>query len=258
MFQFPHIPFGLVIAAHSLQRFMGSITRDFDSVHIYIDDLLIAKPKAHEHIQQLTTLFESLSDKRILANPTKFGLGKTELKFLGHQITREDTRNGDHKARTALGYTVPSSIQELIHFHDWWTFVVVFPHQRDWKTAFFNVFASWCRKAWSSLSRARTHLCSGSFYYGSCSGASLVLHGSRLVLILSIPSGSTGYECWCNNWRHLFQLDSIIRSHYLLRFCDQSIPWTSISRYCRLSTVGRHKIRCFNNSNNNDSFIIFE
>lgn len=119
MFQFPHIPFGLVIAAHSLQRFMGSITRDFDSVHIYIDDLLIAKPKAHEHIQQLTTLFESLSDKRILANPTKFGLGKTELKFLGHQITREDTRNGDHKARTALGYTVPSSIQELIHFHDW-------------------------------------------------------------------------------------------------------------------------------------------
>jgi hypothetical protein len=116
LFEFLRMPFGLRNAAQTFQRFIDSITRDLDFVHVYIDDLLVASSNVDEHYQHLTLLFQRLSDNRIIVNPDKCELGKTELIFLGHKITPEGISPSEDKVRAIVEYTLPSSVRELKAF----------------------------------------------------------------------------------------------------------------------------------------------
>ncbi|CAH8533730.1 unnamed protein product [Schistosoma turkestanicum] len=113
LFEFLRMPFGLRNAAQTFQRFIDSIVRDFDFVHVYIDDLVIASTNVDEHYQHLKLLFRRLSDNGILINPDKCELGKAEIKFLGHVIRHEGILPCEDKVRTIMEYTVPSSLKEL-------------------------------------------------------------------------------------------------------------------------------------------------
>ncbi|CAI2730875.1 unnamed protein product [Schistosoma spindalis] len=116
LFEFLRMPFGLRNAAQTFQRFIDSIVRDLDFVHVYIDDLLIASSNVDEHYQHLTLLFQRLSDNGIVVNPEKCELGKSEIIFLGHIIRQEGILPCEDKIRAIKEYNVPSSIKELKAF----------------------------------------------------------------------------------------------------------------------------------------------
>ena len=116
LFEFLRMPFGLRNAAQTFQRFIDSITRDLDFVHVYIDDLLIASSNVDEHYHHLTLLFQRLSDNQIVVNADKCELGRSELVFLGHKITREGIQPCEDKVRAILEYPMPSSLKELKAF----------------------------------------------------------------------------------------------------------------------------------------------
>ncbi|CAH8648714.1 unnamed protein product [Schistosoma haematobium] len=110
------MPFGLRNAAQTFQRFIDSIVRDLDFVHVYIDDLLIAPSNVDEHYQHLTLLFQRLSDNGIVVNPDKCELGKREIIFLGHVIKQEGILPCEDKVQAIKEYNVPSSLKELKAF----------------------------------------------------------------------------------------------------------------------------------------------
>ena len=110
------MPFGLRNAAQTFQRFIDSVTRDLDFVHVYIDDLLIASSNVDEHYHHLTLLFQRLSDNRIVVNMDKCELGKQQLVFLGHKVSHEGIKPCEDKVRTIREYTLPSTIKELKAF----------------------------------------------------------------------------------------------------------------------------------------------
>lgn len=116
LFEFLRMPFGLRNAAQTFQRFIDSVTRDLDFVHVYIDDLLIASSNVDEHYHHLTLLFQRLSDHRIVVNPDKCEFGKKELIFLGHTISKEGIKPCEDKVRAVLDYPMPDSIKELRAF----------------------------------------------------------------------------------------------------------------------------------------------
>ncbi|CAI2732366.1 unnamed protein product [Schistosoma spindalis] len=116
LFEFLRMPFGLRNAAQTFQRFIDSIVRDLDFVHVYIDDLLIASSNVDEHYQHLTLLFQRLSDNGIVVNPEKCELGKSEIIFLGHIIRQEGILPCEDKIRAIKEYNVPSSLKELKAF----------------------------------------------------------------------------------------------------------------------------------------------
>ncbi|CAI2729547.1 unnamed protein product [Schistosoma spindalis] len=116
LFEFLRMPFGLRNAAQIFQRFIDSIVRDLDFVHVSIDDLLIASSNVDEHYQHLKLLFQRLSDNGIVVNTEKCELGKSEIIFLGHIIRQEGILPCEDKIRTIKEYNVPSSIKELKAF----------------------------------------------------------------------------------------------------------------------------------------------
>ncbi|CAH8612991.1 unnamed protein product [Schistosoma curassoni] len=116
LFEFLRMPFGLRNAAQTFQRFIDSIVRDLDFVHVYIDDLLIASSNVDEHYQHLTLLFQRLSDNGIVVNPDKCELCKREIIFLGHVIKQEGILPCEDKVQAIKEYNVPSSLKELKAF----------------------------------------------------------------------------------------------------------------------------------------------
>ncbi|CAH8621403.1 unnamed protein product [Schistosoma margrebowiei] len=116
LFEFLRMPFGLRNAAQTFQRFIDSIVRDLDFVHVYIDDLLITSSNVDEHYQHLTLLFQRLSDNGIVVNPDKCELGKREIIFLGHVINQEGILPCDDKVQSRKEYNMPSSLKELKAF----------------------------------------------------------------------------------------------------------------------------------------------
>ncbi|CAH8519923.1 unnamed protein product [Schistosoma margrebowiei] len=116
LFEFLRMPFGLRNAAQTFQRFIDSIVRDLDFVHVYIDDLLIASSNVDEHYQHLTLLFQRFSDNGIVVKPDKCELGKREIIFLGHVINQKDILPCEDKVQAIKEYNVPSSLKELKAF----------------------------------------------------------------------------------------------------------------------------------------------
>ncbi|KAH9586005.1 hypothetical protein MS3_00007070 [Schistosoma haematobium] len=116
LFEFLRMPFGLRNAAQTFQRFIDSIVRDLDFVHVYIDDLLIASSNVDEHYQHLTLLFQRLPDNGIVVNPDKCELGKREIIFLGHVIKQEGILPCEDKVQAIKEYNEPSSLKELKAF----------------------------------------------------------------------------------------------------------------------------------------------
>ncbi|CAH8608307.1 unnamed protein product [Schistosoma intercalatum] len=132
LFEFLRMPFGLRNAAQTFQRFIDSIVRDLDFVHVYIDDLLIASSNVDEHYQHLTLLFQRLSDNGIVVNPDKCELGKREIIFLGHVIKQEGILSCEDKVQAKMEYNVPSSLKEMKAFLDVVNFYRCFiPHAAE-------------------------------------------------------------------------------------------------------------------------------
>lgn len=78
-----------------------------------MDDLLVESPDVDCHIQHLTLLFRILSDNRIVVILDKLELDKTEMMFLGQEITRRGIKTSKDKERESIDYAAPSSIKEL-------------------------------------------------------------------------------------------------------------------------------------------------
>ena len=49
------LPFGLNNAPQIFQRKMDNIFRDYDFIHVYVDDMLISSPTKEHHLDHLNT-----------------------------------------------------------------------------------------------------------------------------------------------------------------------------------------------------------
>ena len=60
--------FGLRNAAQTFQRHIENIIRGLDGCYAYLDDILVASTDQNSHKQELSRLFERLSDHEIRIN----------------------------------------------------------------------------------------------------------------------------------------------------------------------------------------------
>ena len=92
LFEYNFLPFGLRNASSTFQRFIDQVCHGLPYVLPYIDDIIIFSRSEEEHLENLRTFFKRLDKHGIVINATKSEFGKTELKFLGHLVTKEGIR----------------------------------------------------------------------------------------------------------------------------------------------------------------------
>ena len=83
------MPFGLVNAAQTFQRFIDQALHGLSCSYAYLDDILVASKDADEHREHLRHVFMRLSDHGIQINPAKCVFGVDSLEFLGHQVDKD-------------------------------------------------------------------------------------------------------------------------------------------------------------------------
>jgi len=89
LFEFVRMPFGLVNAAQTFQRFIDQVLRGLPCSYAYLGDILVTSKDADEHLQHLRQVFTCLKDHGIQVNPAKFVLGATSQEFLGHLVDKD-------------------------------------------------------------------------------------------------------------------------------------------------------------------------
>lgn len=116
MFEFLYTPFGLCNAAQTQQRLINEVLQGLPFVFSYIDDIAIASENIEEHREHLKIVFQRLRDYGLSINVSKCVFGKSEVKFLGHQITVDGIQPLPEKVKVIQDYNQPTTAAELKRF----------------------------------------------------------------------------------------------------------------------------------------------
>ncbi|CAG9101291.1 unnamed protein product [Plutella xylostella] len=116
MFEFPFMTFGLRNAGQTFQRFVDEMTRGLYFCYCYLDDFLVFSRDEVEHESHLRQLFTRMKEYGILVNTSKCVFGKSEVTFLGYQISTAGTKPLDSKVEAIKNFPVPTTVRELRRF----------------------------------------------------------------------------------------------------------------------------------------------
>lgn len=118
IFQFNRMAFGLRNAPATFQRLMDRIKNGLPQVRmlVYLDDLIIRSSTFEEHMQNLNDVFTRLKQFNLRINRNKCKFSCSEVKYLGHIITKEGIKTDPDKVSAMLKRAEPRNQKEVISF----------------------------------------------------------------------------------------------------------------------------------------------
>lgn len=116
--QFKVMAMGLKNAGATFQRLMELMLAGLDAKRclVYLDDIIIFSKTEEEHIVTLRDVFERIRAAKLKLKPQKCRLAKREVTFLGHRITQEGLLPDPNNIQKVLGWTRPTSEDEVKSF----------------------------------------------------------------------------------------------------------------------------------------------
>ena len=90
LFEFNVMPFGLANAPATFQHLMKVILNgiEWDGVLAYLDDIIVYARTFDEHLRNFDLLLSRLEFHGLTQKPSKCTLFKSEVKFLGHIVSK--------------------------------------------------------------------------------------------------------------------------------------------------------------------------
>lgn len=116
LYEYVRMCFGLRNAGQTFQRFMDQVLRGLDFCYAYLDDVLVASPDANTHERDLEKVFQRLSEFGVEINLAKCEFGKSEIQFLGFQVSGEGIAPLPSKVKALQEYKLPKTVDELRRF----------------------------------------------------------------------------------------------------------------------------------------------
>lgn len=118
LFEFNSMAFGLCNAPGTFQRFMECCLghKNFETVLLYLDDVIIYSKTYEEHLQHLAEVFEILAKHGLKVKPSKCHLLKSKVQYLGHVVSAEGVAPDPDKLAAVKDWPVPTTIQEVRRF----------------------------------------------------------------------------------------------------------------------------------------------
>ncbi|KAM2702669.1 hypothetical protein EV2_004352 [Malus domestica] len=98
------MPFGLKNAGVTYQRLVNSMFAQQigKSMEVYVDDMLVKRKHADQHITNLSETFTILKRYRMRLNPNKCAFGVGSGKFLGFMISQRGIEANPEKIKAIL------------------------------------------------------------------------------------------------------------------------------------------------------------
>ena len=118
LYEFRRMPFGLTGAPATFMRLMDKIFGDqqFQSVLIYLDDILVFGKTFEETLARLDMVLTRLTEHNLKVKPGKCQLFKEKLKYLGHIVSSQGIRPDPEKTRAVQEWEIPKTERDLRGF----------------------------------------------------------------------------------------------------------------------------------------------
>ena len=90
------MPFGLCNAPAKFQRLMQNCLGELNLMYalIYLDDVVVFTDTEAEHLKRLRAVFEQFNEHGLKLKLTKCDFFKSEITYLGHQVSVEGMKPG--------------------------------------------------------------------------------------------------------------------------------------------------------------------
>ena len=97
-----------------MERCLGD--QNFETLLIYLDDIIIFSKDFDSHLQRLDLVFARLAQHGLKIQPSKCFLLQREVKYLGHVVSEKGIATDQEKCSAIKEWKTPSNIKELRSF----------------------------------------------------------------------------------------------------------------------------------------------
>ena len=118
LYRFKKMPFGLKTAPQTFQRFMADLLRKeaWNSVLIYLDDLILFSHTFAEHLQHIEQVFLRLRQAGLKLKPQKCHFAKAQVPYLGHLVNKDGVRPDPDRCKAVQKAKTPHNLRTLRGF----------------------------------------------------------------------------------------------------------------------------------------------
>eukprot|EP00253_Pinus_taeda_P031096 PITA_31096 len=85
-------------------------------VIVFIDDIMVYFKNEEEHVEYLTTMLRLLREHKLYAKPNKCSFFQTEVRYLGHVVSKEGIAIDPEKIKDNMAWVAPKNMDEVRSF----------------------------------------------------------------------------------------------------------------------------------------------
>lgn len=115
-YKFLRMPFGISSASEIFHKKLYEFFDDIDGVILFVDDLLVFGPTRQVHDERLRRVLQRCREINIKLNKNKCKIGLTELKYLGHKISKNGISPDDSHTTAVQNMPTPKNVKDLERF----------------------------------------------------------------------------------------------------------------------------------------------
>ncbi|KAK7605320.1 hypothetical protein V9T40_007178 [Parthenolecanium corni] len=117
-FEYTRMPFGLKNAPRVFQRAMNACLAGYigTQAFIYLDDIIIFSEDFDQHMVRLRNILSRLRQFGFLIQPDKCEFLKSDIVYLGHQVSADGLRPVSEKLDKLRRFPIPTNLKELQGF----------------------------------------------------------------------------------------------------------------------------------------------
>ena len=118
LFEWIVMPFGLCNAPATFCRLMEMVLSDilWTNCLVYLDDVITYGKTFQTAIENLELVFDRLRAANLTLKPKKCELFRTEVEYLGHEVTQEGIRPCEKKVKVLEDWKLPKTVTEVRAF----------------------------------------------------------------------------------------------------------------------------------------------
>ena len=117
-YEYCRLPMGLCISPDVFQEKMSELMAGLEFARAYLDDLLIISTETgfDKHLEKLEQVLSRLQEAGLKINAVKSFFARTNLEYLGYNISREGLRPSQKKVEAILQIKAPTTRKQLRRF----------------------------------------------------------------------------------------------------------------------------------------------
>ena len=118
LYRWKVMPFGLTNAPATFSRLMETIFQglQYQSLLIYLDDVIVYGNSVDQQIQRLRVVFQRLRQANLKLKPSKCELLQTSVQYLGHTVSSHGVETNPDTVEKIKNFPVPHNLRQVRRF----------------------------------------------------------------------------------------------------------------------------------------------